>query len=280
MNLLLITSPLGDPTTPYHSTAYLAGNLTKNGFDNFKIRDLNVEFVNWCFEREVFESFSEQAQRCLKELSSKRELNFNEQEQFYSLWSSPIMTYDNLQAAVDVMRHPERFLDFAAYHEGAQVLRQYINFIGRLSYPGEIIDFQLQSRRRFSWFNIRDLFDPELARIVCLPFMRFLEECLVHDDLIRCTDCLGISIAYEQQLFYALQLARWFKTRWPERRVIFGGTAISHVYRGMKERDNLKHFFTIGDGLVIGEGETAICEIADRNFDLIPGVDVRNLISV
>jgi hypothetical protein len=59
MNITLIHPPLDDPTLPYHSTAYLAGHLNHNGFSNVVMRDLNVEFVNYCITEPAVSFFYE-----------------------------------------------------------------------------------------------------------------------------------------------------------------------------------------------------------------------------
>jgi hypothetical protein len=50
MKLLLVHPSLDDPTLPYHSTAYLKGHLPPMGLQMWKMRDINVEFVNYTFE--------------------------------------------------------------------------------------------------------------------------------------------------------------------------------------------------------------------------------------
>ena len=77
-------------------------------------------------------------------------------------------------------------------------------------------NFRQSTRGRYSLYNLRDLFDADLARRACHAFDRFLDERLANDAGLARTDCLGISIVYDHQLLHALHLARWFKRRWPE----------------------------------------------------------------
>jgi hypothetical protein len=61
------------------------------------------------------------------------------------------------------------------------------------------------------------------------------------------------------------------KQRWPEKPVVFGGTAISQLYKYLKDKTRIKEVFALCDAIVIGEGETAICEIMNAGGDLSRG---------
>ncbi|MCG8461212.1 MAG: radical SAM protein, partial [Holophagales bacterium] len=279
MRLTLTHPPLDDPTLPYHSTAYLAGHLMHNGFHDVEIRDTNVEFVNWALEEEVFASFHDQAQGLRASLERKPSRGFEEQERYFTIWAQPEIYYPQLQKAVRGMREMEPFLDWREYRDNVNILLRYFGFLGALAYPAEISNFRQMSRGRFSSYNLNDLFDADLGRQVCLPFARYLEERLAYDGRLRETDVLGISVVYDHQLFHALHFARWWKSRWPERPVLMGGTAISQLYKYLKDTGAIRRFFELCDGLVVGEGETASCQLADRDYDVAGARDIRNLIT-
>lgn len=279
MKITFAHPPLDDPTLPYHSTAYLAGHLAQNGFEDVAIRDVNIEFVNWCLERETVASLYDVVERRLRGLEAKSSLSFQEQEEYYALWVQDPIELGRLHRAVSGLRQWEEFLDWNSYRENVNTVLRYFSFLGGLSYPAEIANFHHVSRGRFSFYNLKDLFNPELAVQTCALFARFLEERLVHDAELRATDCLGISIVYDHQIFHALHLARWFKRTWPGKKVLLGGTAVSQLYKYLKVKDHMRHFFDLCDGIVVGEGETAICQIADRGGDIEPGMKVQNLIT-
>lgn len=278
MRIVLAHPPLDDPTLPYHSTAYLAGHLAHCGFDQVGIRDTNIEFVNWLLEREVVDALYEEADRRLAALGSKGSLSFQEAEEYFGLWSQPRLTREELRLAVDTMRDPVRFLDYEDYKESVSNLLRYQGFLGALSFPSEVSNFRQSTRGRFSPYNLRDLFDEGLTRRICDPFDRFLESRLAHDGELGAADCIGISIVYDHQLFHALHMARWLKRRWPEKTLLFGGTSISQLYKYLRDKEDMKRFFACCDGIVVGEGETAICQIAEAG-GVVPGANVRNLIS-
>src|SRR5215471_18843315 len=84
MKLLLIHSPLDDPTVPYHSTAYLKGHLAANGFHEVTMRDVNIEYVNWLLWPSTAASINEYAARTLDSFK-RSSLNFAAQEQYIGL---------------------------------------------------------------------------------------------------------------------------------------------------------------------------------------------------
>jgi len=279
MKIVLAYPPFDDPTMPYHSTAYLAGHLVHCGFTDVAIRDINIELVNWTFEPQVFAAFHEEAARRLRGFERQASLNFPEQEEYLGLWRRRSVSFDKLQRAVACMRDRESFLQFPEYDRHRLTILEYLDLLGALSYPCGFSTFQQVSRGRFSAYNLRDLFDEALTARICQVFDRFLEQCLAVDAELSAADCLGISIVYDHQLFHGLHMARWAKQRWPEKQILLGGTAISQLYKYIRDKQMMKAFFTVCDGIVVGEGETALCQIADAGGGVVPGMKVNNLIS-
>ncbi len=278
MKIVLAHPPLDDPTLPYHSTAYLAGHLVHCGFDDVAIRDVNIEMVNWTFEEAVFSSFYEEADRRLKALERKGSLSFLEQEEYLGLWRQHRVSYEQLQRSLAGLRDRDAFLAFDEYKTFRMSLLRYESMLGSLSYPGDVTNFRQVSRGRFSPYNFRDLFEPGLTATICQVFDRFLDERLADDAQLAAADCLGLSIVYDHQMFHALHMARWAKRRWPDKQILLGGTSISQFYKYIRDKQQMRRFFEMCDGIVVGEGETALCQIADAG-QVKPGAKVHNLIS-
>lgn len=279
MRIVLVHPPLDDPTIPYHSTAYLAGHLVHCGFTDVAIRDVNIEFVNWTFEPEVFSAFSEEAARRLRDFERRAALSFAEQEEYLGLWRRRPVSFEDLQQAVAGLRDHESFLRFPEYNRFRNTILDYLEILGALSYPCGLTNFNQVNRGRFSPHNFRDLFDEALTARICQIFDRYLEERLAIDAELASSDCIGISVVYDHQLFHALHMARWAKRRWPEKQLLLGGTAISQLYKHLRDKQMMRAFFEVCDGIVIGEGETALCQIADAGGQIVPGMKVNNLIS-
>jgi len=279
MKIVLVHPPLDDPTIPYHSTAYLAGHLVHCGFADVAIRDVNIELVNWTFEPEVFSAFSEEAARRLRGFEQRAAISFTEQEEYLGLWRRRPVSLEDLQQAVAGLRDRESFLEFPEYNRFRTTILDYLEILGALSYPCGLTNFKQVSRGRFSPYNFRDLFDEALTARICQVFDRYLEERLATDAELSAADCIGISVVYDHQLFHALHMARWAKRRWPEKQLLLGGTAISQLYKYLRDKQMMRAFFEVSDGIVIGEGETALCQLADAGGQIVPGMKVNNLIS-
>ncbi len=279
MKITLIHPPLDDPTIPYHSTAYLAGHLNHSGFADVRMRDLNIEFVNYCLEPNIVNAFYAEGESRLRVHGQADYLGFQEQEQYYSLSVAPRVDAAELQQAAMALRKHDTFLDYSTYVASVNRLTAYFGFLGALSYPADIDSFTLKTRGRVSLYNLADLFNAELAARACCPLVRYFEGRLCHDVELATTDLFGISIVYDHQLLYALHLARLLKQRWPEKPLVFGGTAISQLYKYLKDKSQMKRFFQLCDAIVIGEGETAICQIAASADTLSSGPHFMNTIT-
>lgn len=261
MQLTLIHPPFDDPTLPYHSTAYLAGHLRHSGIHQVSTRDLNIEFIDYALEEETILSFYQDAEMRACELNNRTELTFVEQEQLYSMLVTPRIPVADIHRARAVMRNKVAFLNYDNYGESVRTMVGYFGFLGALSYPAEIVGCTQKTRGRYSVFSVADLLDPALGSAVCRPFERYFEQRLVHDPGLLSSDMIGISIIYDHQIFCALHLARLLKRTWPSKRVILGGTAITQSYKYMAQKSQMKHLFSLCDAVVVGEGESAICEI-------------------
>lgn len=279
MKIVLAHPPLDDPTIPYHSTAYLAGHLVHCGFTDVAIRDVNIEFVNWTFEPQVFSAFTEETAKRRSGFEQRAGLSFTEQEEYLGLWRRRPVSLDDLQRAAAGMRDRDSFLSFPEYKAHRATILDYLEILGALSYPCGLTNFNQSSRGRFSQYNFRDLFNEALTARICQVFDRYLDERLAGDPEFTAADCLGLSIVYDHQLFHALHMARWAKRRWPTKQVLLGGTAISQLYKYVRDKQLMKTFFTVCDGIVVGEGETALCQLADSGGQVVPGMKVHNLIS-
>jgi len=275
----LMHPPLDDPTLPYHANAYLAGHLRHMGHEEVGIRDINIEYVNYCLESGSVGAFQEEADRRIGELGARPSLSYQEQEQYYRLLAASRHTHEELAEAVRLFRNNDAFLDYEAYTEAMNRVNGHFGMLGALSYPGEIENFTLKSRGRYSPYNLVDLLSANLAEKLCYPFVRFFEERLVTDDEFLATDLFGISVVYDHQLVHALHLARMIKRRWPEKKVVLGGTAISQLFKYLKVKHRIKLFFKLCDAMVIGEGESALCEIVTLRGEFSSGTRISNTIT-
>lgn len=279
MKITLIYPPLDDPTMPYHSTAYLMGNLAANGFTDVAVRDLSIEFVNYCLEHRVINEFYTEGERRIIRLRQRQALDFQQQQEFLALSLSKRIPADALVAAASHLRRHCTFQDYSLYTQSVSNLNTYFSFLGALSYPSAIRGMLQVCMGNYSLYNLDDLFNRGLMDRVCWPFRRYFDDRLAGDAQLKNADCLGISIIYDHQLTFALWLARTFKERYPDKLVLLGGTAISNLYKYLIDKQQMKRFFSLCDAIVVGEGETSICEIADRGGDLYTNPPIPNTIT-
>ncbi len=273
MKITLLYPPMEDPTLPYHATAYLRGHLLKNGFHDVTMRDLNIEFINYCLEEDTVRGFYDEAGRRLRASGENSGLAALEQLEFIALWGHQPIEPSALQQAARHLRSRDLFLDYAGYVHSVRLLSQYFAFLGGLSFPAAIINCKQVSRMNYSIYSLDDLFDARLQEKACYPFAKYFYERLGQDTCLEASDCLGISITYDHQMLYAMWLAQTIKRHWPEKLVLMGGTAISQFYKYMKDKSGMRRFFAACDAVIVGEGETAVCEIARRQGDLSePGI--------
>lgn len=279
MRITFIHPPLDDPTIPYHSMAYLAGHLAHNGFTDFAMRDINIEFVNYCLEKENINRFYDEREERLGRLEALPELSFREQENYISLWSHSRIGDEELLGAVRGMRDSELFLDYEAYNQNVSLLTRYFAFLGALSYPSEIAHFKQMSRARYSIYHLDDLLNEKLSDELCYVFGQFFRERLANDPGLLETDCFGLSVVYDHQLPHALYLARALRRAWPEKPIVLGGTSVSQIYKYLKDKREMRRFSALCDAIVVGEGETAVCEIASLGKDFLKAKQITNTIT-
>jgi anaerobic magnesium-protoporphyrin IX monomethyl ester cyclase len=279
MKITLLHPPLDDPTMPYHSIAHLCGHLRHNGFQDVSMRDVNIEFVSYCLEEENVRAFHAEAERRLRGFNRTAELNLLQQLEFLEIWASEPSQAEELRRAVQRLRSSDGFLDYPRYVASVRLLNRYLGFLGALCYPAGFRNFKHVARVNYCIENLQDFFNPHLAEKACSCFARFFEERLVRDPDFASSDCFGISAIYDHQLVHSLWLARALKRQWPEKLVLFGGTAISQYYKYMVDKSQMGRFFDACDAIVVGEGETALCEIAAGGKEIAGGASIPNTIT-
>ena len=235
-------------------------------------RDLNVEFVNYCLEQATAKQYQDEMERRLRRFQAKASLTLEEQEEFYGLWTALNCNNNHLaRQAAEALRDGNTFIHFDVYRESSNQLESYFKSMAALCYPADVMNFKFRNHGRYSIYNLNDLFNGELSRKICYPLEKFFFDRCVSDADLRASDCIGVSIVYDHQLLSALHLVRLIKTTWPEKLVLIGGTSVSQCYKYLRDKSLLKRFFDICDGIVVGEGETAMCEIAARGSLANPG---------
>jgi hypothetical protein len=137
MKIVLIHPPLDDPTIPYHATAYLAGHLRANGFDDVVMRDVNIEYVDDSLKTDTIRWVYEEVERRLDNFRQASELAYPDQEAYYRLFSKSRIDPAEITEAVSALRHKDSFLDYPRYLKSVKTLASYMGVIGALCYPAD-----------------------------------------------------------------------------------------------------------------------------------------------
>jgi len=128
--------------------------------------------------------------------------------------------------------------------------------------PPRSVNFRQMNRARYSIYNLTDLTNADLGQRLVAPSLASSTNGSQWTPSLTTLIASGISIVYDHQLIHAFYLAQALKKRWPNKLLLIGGTSISQLYKHMRDKTQMKRFFDLCDAIVVGEGETAICEIA------------------
>jgi radical SAM superfamily enzyme YgiQ (UPF0313 family) len=262
---------------PYHATAYLAGHLRSSGFHDVTMRDVNIEYVNHCLKPDTIRWVYEEIDSKIAAFNQTRELTYVEQEAYYRFAAKPRLSTQQILDAASTLRNKDCFLDYPNYLKSTSTLVMYMGIIGDLCYPAEHSGFAQVYGDRISLASLDDLFNESLSDRICFTFNKYFHDHIANDPDYEASNLLGISIVYDHQLFHALHFARLIKKQWPLKKIVLGGTAITQMYKYMLDKNGMKRLFEYCDAVVIGEGETALCEIAAANGEISDGHFVNTI---
>jgi hypothetical protein len=106
------------------------------------------------------------------------------------------------------------------------------------------------------------------------PIVDLYEERLLDEVLTGDPGMLAICVAFPEQSFEAVRLARLARRRRPDLHIAFGGPLVAlHADKWLRDG----WIFEFADSVCVGDGETAICELADavegkRGLDTVRNV--------
>jgi hypothetical protein len=165
-------------------------------------RDLNAEFMAYCLAPGTVEEFLGESERRLSSFESRSSIGFSEQQEYRGLRSRSRELQSQRTVEAAGLKHMERFLNDAEHQRSVGVLKQYLRFLGALSYPAELHGFHQYGLSRFSMCNLGDLLSPELASRIRYPAVRFYDERLSGDPDLAWAACIGVSTPHNDQLPY------------------------------------------------------------------------------
>lgn len=277
MKILLLYPPQWTPNSPYLALPLLAAQLKKRGVDT-EIRDLNIEFFNRilteknlrkCVEtaQEFFDSFRTTAEERYKDAEKNFESYCVEEKTLllkYKLISERLSQSVLLEKcitecedAVAVLKDKTDFYDPEKLFAAKKTIQEALKIASMPFYPNEMIydNYFTNPFMKLDWVNI----DIQCKDTGTNMFYGFFEEkcCEIKDNT---ADIVGISVPDLSQLVPAFTLSRLLKKH-TDKKIVLGGNYITQ-----NKNDIIAHPEIFGeycDYIMTGDGETALCELAE-----------------
>jgi anaerobic magnesium-protoporphyrin IX monomethyl ester cyclase len=257
----LLYPPITDPTSGYHSLNYIDSYARSRGFPAADLFDVNIEAF--------YHSFSPAGVAWL-ETCSKTEPELPRGD----LMPEPLIQARRLRTgdadpagvrdAVRVLRDPVLFYDYPRYLQAVDDVTGWMNYVGWAGFPGQFSGgFQLMATPRVAVGSVAALTDQDVLARYSRPFQAYYDDMLIPRLRTADYDVVGISIAYNWQLPFALWLMRLIRSALPGTFLIAGGTEVSDTWKYARDKDMFYQVFADCDAQVVGEGETAYVAILE-----------------
>ena len=275
---LLITPPITDPTSPYHSLAYLMGHAKSKGFKNGMALDLNISVFDVLSKPNHVESLIGLADSILSSNIDENPTRLDIMR--YAIAAeAKSMTATDVLDAISVLKSEQHFFDFETYIEAIEVLEKWQLLLSIKGIPGQFKNFSLDTRSAANLNNSFDVSNRGYLSLVNAPLEPGYVEAL--DQLLQAKqfDLIGLSINYISQLPFALEVLRRCRLIQPDATLIAGGTDVSDIVKYSNDMTAVWRIFSDCDALVVGEGESAFIRILTsisegNNISSGPGIAV------
>jgi hypothetical protein len=258
---MLIYPPITDPTAPLHSLVYVASHARANGFSQVEVRDTNVEALNYLAQPVVLDESLGRWARRRHELAARPALSRFDQLEFEQLTQAAALRSLDVSEAIAILRDPEAFYDYRTYCHAVRKMQCWSRALSCDAWPGQFTGwFDLAAPTLFSFGRLADLTSKAVLNRVVGSFGEYYKRKLFPELRQGGYRVVGISIAYDKQLPFALWLLREIRTLLPGCYLVCGGTAVTHAWKILRER-RLAGLFESADACVVSDGETAFLEI-------------------
>jgi anaerobic magnesium-protoporphyrin IX monomethyl ester cyclase len=260
---LLLSPPLTDPTTPYHSIPYLVGAARAAGYTDAACIDTNIEALNHLADPALVEALLGDMAALRRDLEGRGTLTNRQQLQYRSALKAVGLTPASVADAIAVLQDPDRFYDHGAYRQATMVVNRWVELLGVTTVPGLVDGFELAVWGSADLSSIDVLRSDAFLDAVEAPFASYLDGPFASELSARPWDVVGISVSYASQLPLALALLRRVRAALPDAVVVLGGTEIADDVKYLRQPTRLWELFDGADLLVVGEGESAFVRILD-----------------
>lgn len=257
----LIYPPVTDPTSGYHSLNYIDSYARAQGKPAADIIDANIEAFHY--------SFSPPGVAWLdRELAKAEPAPYTEQRDAVLGRAVTVglgkPDPDRVRAAVRTLQDKELFYDYGHYQDAVDGVIAWMDVLGTVGYPGQFRHgFRLYPPYPIASSSAPALTDETQLARVSRPYQPYYDDVLIPRLVAGRYDVVGLTITYQWQLPFALWLAKLIRRALPDAFIIAGGTDVSDIWKGARNREIYYQVFDDFDATVIGEGETAYTDILD-----------------
>ncbi|WP_305125905.1 B12-binding domain-containing radical SAM protein [Streptomyces odontomachi] len=256
MRVLLLYTPLTDPTAPYHSLTYLRSHAAAHGFTDVHIRDTNVEAFHHTLRPEQHRAVVARARRRRARLLSCPEPTAQDRRELALLLTAEVSDRQALLDAVATLQSAEDFYDYARYRAAVGRIEAWLGLLSTLGYPGQFRGFELRGAPQLDLSDTRTLRSESVLARVNAPFASYYDEVLLPEIEAAEYDLVGFNITYTAQLPFALRQAALLRERCPGTALVCGGTEVSDLWKYKASERTYDDLLTAFDASVIGEGES------------------------
>ncbi len=270
MNVLLLSVPQWYPASPYLAGALLVGQLRRHGF-SADYRDLNIEFYNDILTQKYLSSCLDRAREISEQpLPSACDLPPAFADKLLQTYENRKYLIDlflrgstNLQditerteRAVSVLKTKD-FYDPEKFYQAKDILQGALE-IASLPYLPASIRMDNYISSPFFTYDFADV-DFQCGENSVNMFLDYFEQKLKKTDLSK-YDLIGISVTDLSQIIPAMTLARMLKKMF-HAKICLGGNYIFKIAADLRRFP--KVFDEYCDFLLVGDGETAVLELAE-----------------
>lgn len=270
---IIVNSPFFDPTIPPHSAAYLAGMLKKNGFGDTTLIDANCDLHNYICSKSFFQSIHDKNKSLMRCLEKKTSLTRIERLKYRAAIQSAPIEWKDIERALNIIRCPDEFYDFALYRGAAQVLERYFESVTADVAPGILSVGRLNTKLYGSVSSAADFGDDSFISLFVSSFSEYFDA-LVTTVKASVPGVVGISCNYTDQLPFTVYLANRLSRECEDHIVVIGGTEVTDLYKNIESLEAFWKIFDADVMAVVGEGESAFLSVVQA-FETCDGEIVK-----
>lgn len=258
MSVLLVFPPKGDLAQPFLSMPTLSGYLRAQGVSDVQTRDLNIEFHDWMTQPAQLKRAAAELPKIQRFVNRpgagegvRHAFDAAEQQMRLQLLTriAPQLI-DECERTKAICRGQHGQVTKTERNRSISQLIQAFDLAMVPFFPGslDLLNVRIASYSHSRTEDLREAISDASKN----PMIPFLEQTLLAELRSAPPRLVGVSLAYEEQLWAGLTLARMVREASPRSRVVFGGSLITRI---VKKLINIDRLAALVDAFVVRDGE-------------------------